>query len=303
MASRETGGGSFLWPVLLILAGLFFLAQNLGWIQMDAWTAVTTFWPLVLVAIGLDLILGRANPWLSALVTGAVVAAVVGAVALGWLGGFGPGPAAAAAHTVSVPLEGAERAVVRLDFDVGRLSLEAAGPGTANLLEGRIRSQRSPDLRTSRAGDRIEVSLDSGGLRGPFFFGRGGREEWDIFLSPDLPLELHLKTDVSESDLDLSGLRVVRLELDMDVGNGDLVLPAAIDQTEARIKVDVANLDVVVPPGVAARIEATSDLASVDVDEDRFPRRDGGYASPNYDAATHRIDLAIDADVGSVSVR
>jgi len=43
------------WPVVLIIAGVYFLLHNLGWIRVDI------FWPLVLIAIGLYLIVRRAR--------------------------------------------------------------------------------------------------------------------------------------------------------------------------------------------------------------------------------------------------
>ena len=41
------------WPIILIVAGVYFLLHNLGWIRDDI------FWPLVLIAIGLWLIVRR----------------------------------------------------------------------------------------------------------------------------------------------------------------------------------------------------------------------------------------------------
>ncbi len=43
----------FFWPVVLILAGLYFLLRNVGVIRVDV------FWPLVLIAAGLWLILRK----------------------------------------------------------------------------------------------------------------------------------------------------------------------------------------------------------------------------------------------------
>ena len=44
------------WPAVLILAGLYFLARNLGWLS---WLRADIFWPLVLIGVGAWLILRR----------------------------------------------------------------------------------------------------------------------------------------------------------------------------------------------------------------------------------------------------
>jgi len=43
------------WPIVLIVAGVYFLLHNLGLVRDEI------FWPLVLIAIGLFLILRRAR--------------------------------------------------------------------------------------------------------------------------------------------------------------------------------------------------------------------------------------------------
>lgn len=44
------------WPAVLIVAGLYFLFRNLGWLD---WLRADLFWPLVLIAVGVWLILRR----------------------------------------------------------------------------------------------------------------------------------------------------------------------------------------------------------------------------------------------------
>ena len=53
---REFWRHQLFWPVVLILAGLYFLLGNLGWLD---WLRGDIFWPLVLIAVGVWLILRR----------------------------------------------------------------------------------------------------------------------------------------------------------------------------------------------------------------------------------------------------
>ena len=44
------------WPVVFIVAGVYFLLSNLGWLW---WLRADIFWPIVLIALGVWLILRR----------------------------------------------------------------------------------------------------------------------------------------------------------------------------------------------------------------------------------------------------
>jgi len=58
-----------------------------------------------------------------------------------------------------------------------------------------------------------------------------------------------------------------------------------------------------VPSGVAARIRASGGLAEIHVDRGRFPRAGGVYQSADYDTAPNRVDIDVEAGVGSVNIR
>jgi len=45
--------------ILLILIGLFMLASNLGWTNMNLSRLLLTWWPVGLVAVGVGMLFGR----------------------------------------------------------------------------------------------------------------------------------------------------------------------------------------------------------------------------------------------------
>lgn len=42
--------------ILLIAVGLLFLANNLGWTDVGLGNLISTWWPLILIAVGLGLL-------------------------------------------------------------------------------------------------------------------------------------------------------------------------------------------------------------------------------------------------------
>ena len=43
--------------IVLVLVGTFFLLSNLGWIDISLTQLIKTWWPIVLIAVGVSLIL------------------------------------------------------------------------------------------------------------------------------------------------------------------------------------------------------------------------------------------------------
>lgn len=112
----------------LIGAGVVLLLNNLGVLDWGVWVVLLQLWPVLLIAVGLDLIVGRGSR-LASLLIGLVA---LGALAAGaWYLGAAPATAAAV-ETVSYDVGGATRADVNLALGAGELRLAAmAEPRTA----------------------------------------------------------------------------------------------------------------------------------------------------------------------------
>ena len=115
---RDTRRGGLIGPVILIGLGVVFLLNNLGILSWSIWTVIFRLWPVLLVAAGLDLLLGRRSVWgslLALVLTVAIVAGVLGLFGAGIMPGR-----AAAGEEISQALDGATRA--ELDAEAARLA-------------------------------------------------------------------------------------------------------------------------------------------------------------------------------------
>lgn len=45
-------GESMFWGFVLLVIGIFFLINNLGWADIDIWEFMVKFWPVILIYIG-----------------------------------------------------------------------------------------------------------------------------------------------------------------------------------------------------------------------------------------------------------
>ena len=259
-----------LWGIILLLVGLLLLLSNLGLVSLDAWGAV---WAVVLIVSG---------------------------AAILWQVSAGPGPVDG--EEVSIPVGGAIAARVHLKHGAGRLRIRG-GAGAGMLIEGTF--DGGLHYRTQRRGDEVEVEISPRGfpmVLAPWNWGGEGYG-WTFGLNTDIPMTLAIETGASEARLDLSEVRVTDLRLQAGASSANVVLPASAGHARVRIAAGAASVSLRVPQEVAAKVRCRGALASVDVDEDRFPRVGGGYQSPGYDVAENKIDIEVEAGVGSFRVR
>jgi hypothetical protein len=257
--------GSLFWGIILIvLAGLLLLKQ-MGLIAGDIFGY---FWPLLAIAFGAWMIIGffaRNNP-----VRG---------------------------EQVSIPLEAATSAYVRLDHGAGRLTLRS-GAGSGEILNGTFGNGLS--YKSRMEGGRMEVKLRTSTQ--PWAWWPGESLDWDIHLNGEIPLSLKIDSGASASILDLTNLKVTDLDIDTGASSTELTLPVNAGNTHVDIDTGASSLKVSIPSSVAASIRVKSGIASVNVNS-RFPRLDSGfYQSSDYSSAANRVDMTIDAGVGSIEV-
>ena len=295
--------GSLAGPIILIGIGLFFLLSNLGLITWSFWEVISRLWPIFLIALGLDLLVGRRSLLGSLFVVAFTVMLLVGGLV--WLGGSGR-ERGMVTETVNQALGGASSAEVTINFGVGGLKLAALPVESAALIEGR--------LNRAEHGERIEQSfalhngvaryrLETRGPDRPFsFFNRGPQNlGWDVQLNQDIPLDLTVRTGVGESSLDLRQLQLTNLTINTGVGQTTVMLPGHSQYT-AVIEGGVGELVVELPEGVAARIPLETGLGNSTVLGD-FERDGNVYTSPGYATAVDRIELRLRAGIGQVTVR
>ena len=291
--------GALVAPLILIGLGVIFLLNNLGLTNIDLWELILRLWPILLIAIGLDLLIGRRSTVLSLLVLVLTVALLAGGV---WfVASRSAGGQAVTEELISQSLEGAEQAEVEIDFGAGGLRLSALAEGD-NLVEGTVVVGRGGRARRdfSIAGDTAQFSLRSEGL--PVFpFINRGDIVWDLKLNPETPIDLRINAGVGESTLDLEQLTLTGLNVEMGVGETTITLPAH-GQFRAEIDSGVGEVIILVPEGMEARIHVDTGIGDFSAPSE-YLRQEDDYVSPGYETAENRVEMNINGGVGSISVR
>jgi hypothetical protein len=206
------------------------------------------------------------------------------------------------AQELSIPLEGATEAEIKLVHGAGKLEVHA-GAEPDKLLSGTFVGGVVPT--THREGSKVNVGLKSDFdivVALPPIPSVSGFE-WALAFNSNIPLSLELESGASESVLDLKDLLVKNLTIETGASSTTVTLPAKAGFTKVKVESGAASVNLKVPDGVAAKIKVESAIASSDIDTQRFPRNGKGYRSADYDTAANKVDIAIETGVGSISVK
>lgn len=322
---------SFFWPILLIGIGVLWLLSNLGIISGVSFGSIFRFWPLVLIVIGLDLIVGRFSGILSAAIaifTVLILAALlVAAPNLGLTSSTN-----ANFETFSAEVADAEFAEVTLDLSSYAAAINSV-QNSGNLFTAEVGyygEMRFTDSGTTNRRIRLEhysspdtwfnINFDQIALR------------WDIGLNPDVPTDLFVDGGSGSINMDLSKMSLTALTYDGGSGSMDMSLPtsadgytASLDTGSGSVRVRIAgsqnmtleldggsgSTSITLPANAAVRIEALDDgsgslrvPAGLDQIEFGDDRDEGVWQSDGFEDAAYQIIIRIeDAGSGSISIR
>lgn len=338
MSKRQHNRGQSLFgPIILIGVGVFFLLRNFGVVPQANFGILFQMWPLWLIFLGVNIVVQQAPKRLAGLLSGLVaITAVFTASYLVFFSednallarlGIRTAPAELTTETISFDPEDVSRADVSIDFSMWTSELYALEP-SAGLIEGEIvhsGTMRFEGVEEDNGEASVSLSTESGGPWGWSFSGDG--TPWQIGLNPRTPLDLFLDGGSGSLDLDLGGLTLEQLEIDLGSGSSQIVLPsgeyeATIDVgsgssriafgENGRVQIDIdggsGSIVLTIPDNVPAQIEINDGSGSFSM-PDRFTLVEGErnddsiWETANYSRTGDGLTLYVDVGSGSVRVQ
>ena len=288
------------WPIILILIGVVLLGSNLGWFRLNlsAVLNLLNYWPVVLVAVGLNLLTrGR---YVTPIVFGAIALALVLWSADGNLQRLTGAAAPGQTVTVRHDLEGAVAARVTMELGVGQVRIDGGAPLGA-LVTGTIQTAAGEQIEQAYGRENGTALLELRSLDRYRTVTTGINElrRWELSLTREVPLALRVNAGVGENRLDLRAVQLVDVSFRGGVGESQLQLPAG--GYTGSVDVGVGATTVRLPPDAAARVTLTTGLGRATVQGEW--RRDGDvYTTPGFEDAAQRIELRVSGGVGALTV-
>jgi hypothetical protein len=171
------------------------------------------------------------------------------------------------------------------------------------LVRETIRLLSGEDLRREFNPDRDPARLtlrSSGQTWFPVIGGWGDKATWDLELNPDVALNMDLSLGVGKIEVDLTGLNLSAVQVDLGLGKTIVTLPDE-GRFTAKVSGAIGEIYVVIPQGMAARIHVSTGLGTSSIPSGYIHRGDT-YSSPGYESAEDRVEMDISQAIGMITV-
>ena len=200
----------------------------------------------------------------------------------------------------TIELGGAERVVIDVEIGIGKLNVRGGSPALLNAEFTYNVEEWAPTIDYSVKNGKGHLFITQPNAEGKSV-PDDARNEWELSLSEEVPLELNIDMGVGNAQLDLSDLRLTDLSVDQGVGNVKINL-VGVQPGDLRASVDggIGEIAVVVPSSIGVRVEADTGIGSFNTHG--LKKRGDAFVNGAYGEAESTISLSIDAGIGKVTV-
>jgi hypothetical protein len=286
------------------------LGVTTGFVGFGVVWQILALWPVLLIALGLDL-LGKAihSSWVRALGSIVVIGALAYAVALNVSGATTltfTGTAEGSTTEISEPVGIVREADLTLKAGVADVKLAS---GT-RLVEAEGTSPwGTPDFSVDRSGHSASVNLSLGDVDGSVTWPGGPQASIDAKLADNVLWDMLIEVGVTTLDADLEDVPVRTLEVKPGVSDCTVTLgevPRGVEVAKTAVKSGIASVKLRLPEGAEARIESESGLTGHSIDSSFESQGSRVWETAGYDDAQSGDDgvwlITIQSGIGSIDV-
>lgn len=322
---RDYRRTSLVFPILLITFGALFLYAKRN-PEFDPWPLLRTWWPLLLIFVGLGKVwdylqdqrmASEVRTQVKAAPSGTpatlprrsnlgatigVLACVLVVALLLWHGGGRAGArgfGASMRHDLrSVDLQGAKSVRGVINMSAGDLTLSGDSTRLLDASFDYRESDGSPRVDYQVSGDHGQLTIDEPDVPRRVIFG-GNHTTWNLRFGKQAPLDLDINMGAGEGHLRLRDLPVTRLDLNLGAGRVEADLTGDREQDlRAEIKGGVGEAVIHLPKKVGVIVNASGGIGSVDA---HGLRRDGDdYTNEAYGHSPATIHLTVHGGIGHI---
>lgn len=301
---------SIRWGVILLGIGLVFLAINFDYLDNFVWLRLLSLWPVLVIAIGLELIFKRTKLQYMALLSPLLLALTfVYASSADWRWDghrffihWDDKDYKQQVYHYSLERED-DIDNLEVDIDIG-LGYCWVSSSDDKLFVGDFEYRhKKPRCRFNKHGDKGKVIIKTRDRRSySIFRGTKYKNDAKIFIADYLPLDMNLDVAAARLKLDLSELIVKKLRLDTGAGDIELKLGCRSDEIFLKIDSGASRIKIIVPEKMGLKIDSDIALSSTNFRRAGLEKHKGYYHSENFSTADCRTLIEIDSGVSQINI-
>ena len=201
---------------------------------------------------------------------------------------------------ISVPLEDAKSATIKIEHGAGSIRLTAADLPSI-LLKGSFLGGVHSHVSSTDGKKHIKLQSKVEFMNFLPRFQKDQRLLWDLSVNQKVPLKVKMETGASDNYLDLRASQLKELHLETGASTTEIFLPEKAGGTRVHIESGASTIRIHVPKNVAASIKIGG-LIGKTIDTERFKKEGDVYKSAGYAEAANKAEIEIESGVGSIEI-
>jgi hypothetical protein len=190
---------------------------------------------------------------------------------------------------------------VELNLGAGKMEVSE---GTEEWVEGVVQisdNKLKPDVSYKLKKDIGHITIDQPSTKFGNFTKGSLKNEWDVKLSREVPINLNVNAGASETVLNLQGLNLSNLQV--DAGVGDITIDLSGDWEESfdvNLSLGVGSAKILLPEKVGVKVVASKGIGDTNF-KGLISEGDGVYVNEAYENSDVIITINTDLGIGSAT--
>ena len=204
-------------------------------------------------------------------------------------------------ETRSVDPENADSVQANVRIALGELNVSGGADGLMEADFAYNVADWQPEVNYEVVGDTGELTVEQQGLREGIPT-RDVRNEWDLSLNDNVPIDLNVQMGGGVSNLDLDSLILTGLSLDVGAGSTTVDLTGDWERDlSAVVRGGAGEVTVLLPSQVGVRVNAGTGLGRVNADGLR--REGNAYVNDAYGDSDVSLKVDVEGGVGQINLK
>lgn len=299
-----------IWGLVLVFVGGVLLLENFNVIDFQ-WMAIWRFWPIVLILIGANMLLARAN-----YKSGGMITVVLTVAALAFIAWKGVDSKPVSVVDWVIPQERSEgagkskKSVYSEDYKglkYAELNISGGGMSyslldtASELFAARVSSTIGSYSLKRASSDSTDILDFKMGGTGSGKKGSGGRNNAVISLNTRPIWDMHIESGASKATFDLSSFKIRNLNFEGGASFFELKLGEPLTVSRIKIATGASKIIIRLPDSIACRVDLSSGLTSTSLPGLKQVK-DDVYETEGYARASRKYDIVFEGALSNFKV-